>query len=33
MLDIVERAFVHLDYNSNHEIEHRRVVEDVGFGH
>ncbi|GAA5807654.1 hypothetical protein MFLAVUS_001024 [Mucor flavus] len=32
MLDIVERAFVHLDYNTSHEIEHRRVLEDVGFG-
>ncbi|KAG2232574.1 cation efflux family-domain-containing protein [Thamnidium elegans] len=32
MLDIVERAFVHLDYNTSHEIEHRRVLDDVGFG-
>jgi divalent metal cation (Fe/Co/Zn/Cd) transporter len=33
MLDIVERAFVHLDYTSEHEFEHRRVVEQIGFGH
>lgn len=33
MLENVERAFVHLDYTSDHEIEHRRVVEQVGFGH
>ncbi|CAO3642804.1 unnamed protein product [Cunninghamella blakesleeana] len=32
MMDNVERAFVHLDYNSDHEVEHRRVVNDVGFG-
>ncbi|KAI8996988.1 cation efflux family-domain-containing protein [Pilobolus umbonatus] len=31
-MEIVERAFVHLDYTSDHEIEHRRVVESVGFG-
>ncbi|KAI8997577.1 cation efflux family-domain-containing protein [Pilobolus umbonatus] len=27
----VERAFVHLDYSTENKIEHRRVVEDVGF--
>lgn len=32
MLDNVERAYVHLDYTPVHEIEHRRVVDDVGFG-
>lgn len=32
LLDNVERAFVHLDFTSEHQIEHRRVVEDVGFG-
>ncbi|CAO3638294.1 unnamed protein product [Cunninghamella echinulata] len=32
MMDNVERAFVHLDYNADHEVEHRRVVNDVGFG-
>jgi divalent metal cation (Fe/Co/Zn/Cd) transporter len=31
-MDIVERAFVHLDYTAEHEIEHRRVVDGVGFG-
>ncbi|KAI8064090.1 cation efflux family-domain-containing protein [Thamnidium elegans] len=30
-LENVERAFVHLDYSSDHAIEHRRVVDDVGF--
>ncbi|KAI8394106.1 cation efflux family-domain-containing protein [Radiomyces spectabilis] len=33
MMENVERAFVHLDYTAEHEIEHRRVVEGVGFGH
>ncbi|KAG0170537.1 hypothetical protein DFQ30_002350 [Apophysomyces sp. BC1015] len=32
MMENVERAFVHLDYSAEHEIEHRRVVEGVGFG-
>lgn len=32
LMDNVERAFVHLDYNPIHAIEHRRVVEGVGFG-
>ncbi|KAI8377802.1 cation efflux family-domain-containing protein [Radiomyces spectabilis] len=32
MMDNVERAFVHLDYSSEHAIEHRRVVDGVGFG-
>ncbi|CEP14025.1 hypothetical protein [Parasitella parasitica] len=32
LLDNVERAFVHLDFTSEHQIEHRRVVDDVGFG-
>ncbi|ORX46131.1 hypothetical protein DM01DRAFT_1410782 [Hesseltinella vesiculosa] len=32
LLDNVERAFVHLDYNAHHEAEHRRVVDGVGFG-
>lgn len=32
MMENVERAFVHLDYNDVHEIEHRRVLEGVGFG-
>ncbi|OBZ91622.1 Metal tolerance protein 3 [Choanephora cucurbitarum] len=31
LMDNVERAFVHLDYSAEHEIEHRRVVDDVGF--
>jgi divalent metal cation (Fe/Co/Zn/Cd) transporter len=31
-MDIVERAFVHLDHTAEHEIEHRRVVDGVGFG-
>jgi len=31
-MDNVERAFVHIDYTSSHEIEHLRVVNDVGFG-
>ena len=31
LLENVERAFVHLDYTSEHDIEHRRVVDDVGF--
>lgn len=31
LLDNVERAFVHLDYSAEHEIEHRRVVDEVGF--
>jgi divalent metal cation (Fe/Co/Zn/Cd) transporter len=31
LLENVERAFVHLDYNAEHPIEHRRVVDDVGF--
>ncbi|CAO3657063.1 unnamed protein product [Mucor hiemalis] len=26
-MDIVERAFVHLDYTSEHEIEHRRAID------
>ncbi|CAO3596026.1 unnamed protein product [Absidia cylindrospora] len=32
MMDNVERAFVHLDYNASHQVEHMRVVNDVGFG-
>jgi divalent metal cation (Fe/Co/Zn/Cd) transporter len=32
LLDNVERAFVHLDFTSEHQIEHRRVVDNVGFG-
>ncbi|KAI8344680.1 hypothetical protein BC941DRAFT_409344 [Chlamydoabsidia padenii] len=32
MMENVERAFVHLDYNAHHEVEHRRVVDGVGFG-
>lgn len=32
MLENVERAFVHLDYNSTHEIEHSRVINEIGFG-
>ncbi|KAF7726511.1 hypothetical protein EC973_008642 [Apophysomyces ossiformis] len=32
MMENVERAFVHLDYSAEHEIEHRKVVEGVGFG-
>lgn len=31
LLENVERAFVHLDYTAEHDIEHRRVVDDVGF--
>lgn len=31
-MENVERAFVHLDYTADHEIEHRRVVDDIGFG-
>ncbi|KAI8090071.1 cation efflux family-domain-containing protein [Gilbertella persicaria] len=31
LLENVERAFVHLDYSAEHDIEHRRVVDDVGF--
>lgn len=31
-MENVERAFVHLDYNSNHQVEHMRVVNDIGFG-
>jgi divalent metal cation (Fe/Co/Zn/Cd) transporter len=30
-MENVERAFVHLDYSSEHAIEHRKVVDDVGF--
>jgi hypothetical protein len=32
MLDNVERAYVHLDYTPVHDIEQRRVVDDIGFG-
>ncbi|CEG63685.1 hypothetical protein RMATCC62417_00792 [Rhizopus microsporus] len=31
LMENVERAFVHLDYSAEHEIEHRRVVDGVGF--
>jgi len=31
-MENVERAFVHLDYDSQHAIEHREVVRQVGFG-
>lgn len=31
LMENVERAFVHLDYSADHDIEHRRVVDQVGF--
>ncbi|KAG0747949.1 hypothetical protein G6F57_007178 [Rhizopus arrhizus] len=31
LMENVERAFVHIDYSAEHEIEHRRVVDGVGF--
>lgn len=30
-MENVERAFVHLDYNSQHAIEHREVVSQIGY--